>query len=49
MMKDAIRARRMARGALRLGSCDSSPSEDAVSKPYITYADASDAVRNAPK
>ncbi|SCD49195.1 hypothetical protein GA0115253_100686 [Streptomyces sp. Termitarium-T10T-6] len=33
---DAMSARRMARGALRPGLCDSSPSEDAVSKPYIT-------------
>ena len=36
-------------GALRPGSLDSSPSDEAVSKPYMTYAEASDAVRNAPK
>lgn len=42
-------ARRMARGAFWPGLCDSSPSDEAVSKPYITYADARDAVRNAPK
>ncbi|MFE7748019.1 substrate-binding domain-containing protein, partial [Streptomyces sp. NPDC057428] len=32
----AGRARRIARGAFRLGWCDSSPSDDAVSNPYIT-------------
>lgn len=49
MRKDATRARRIARGALRPGSLDSSPSDEAVSKPYMTYAEASDAVRKAPK
>lgn len=46
---EATIARMMARGALREGSRDSSPSEAAVSKPYITYADASEATRNAPR
>ena len=36
MTNDAIRARRIARGAFLRGLCDSSPSELAVSKPYIT-------------
>lgn len=36
MTKDARMARRMALGAVRLGSTVSSPSELAVSKPYIT-------------
>lgn len=49
MTNEAISARRIARGALRLGSTASSPSEDAVSKPYMTYAEASEAVRKAPK
>lgn len=49
MMNDATSARRMARGALRVGLWDSSPSDDAVSNPYMTYADASEAVRKAPK
>ena len=39
---EATRARRIARGALREGSRDSSPSDAAVSKPYMTYAEASD-------
>ncbi len=46
---EATIARMIARGALRVGSRDSSPSEAAVSKPYMTYADASDATRNAPR
>ena len=49
MTNDATRARRMARGALRRGSTVSSPSEAAVSNPYITYAEASEATRNAPR
>ena len=36
MTKEAMTARRMAGGAVRLGSTVSSPSELAVSKPYIT-------------
>ena len=47
MTKDARIARRIARGAVRLGSSVSSPSELAVSKPYMTYPDASEATRNA--
>ena len=47
--KEAITARRIAIGAVRRGSFVSSPSELAVSKPYITYAEASDAARKAPK
>ena len=49
MTNDAITARRIALGAVRRGSTVSSPSELAVSKPYMTYALASDATRNAPK
>jgi hypothetical protein len=45
---DARIARRMAFGAVRRGSTVSSPSELAVSKPYITYPDANEAMRNAP-
>ena len=38
-------------GARRVAArvMDSSPSEDAVSKPYMTYAEASEAARNAPR
>ena len=36
MKNDAIRARRIARGAFLRGLTDSSPSELAVSKPYMT-------------
>ena len=36
-------------GAVRRGSTVSSPSELAVSKPYITYRDASEAIRKAPR
>ena len=36
MMNDAITARRIAEGAVRRGSTVSSPSELAVSKPYMT-------------
>ncbi|AIA07130.1 hypothetical protein DC74_6696 [Streptomyces noursei] len=36
MRNEATSARRIARGALRAGSLDSSPSEEAVSKPYMT-------------
>ena len=46
---DAMTARRIAVGAVRRGSTVSSPSELAVSKPYMTYAEASAATRNAPK
>ena len=47
--KEARIARRIALGAVRRGSTVSSPSELAVSKPYITYSDASDATRKAPR
>ena len=36
MMNEAISARRIARGAFLRGLRDSSPSEAAVSKPYMT-------------
>ena len=36
MRKEATSARRIARGALRPGFLDSSPSDEAVSKPYMT-------------
>ena len=49
MTKEARMARRIARGAVRRGSTVSSPSELAVSNPYITYPEASDAMRNAPR
>ena len=39
----------IARGAFLVGSRDSSPSEAAVSKPYMTYAEASEATRKAPR
>ncbi len=48
-MNEAMIARRIAIGAVRRGSIVSSPSELAVSKPYMTYAEASDAARKAPK
>ena len=44
---EARMARRMALGAVRRGSTVSSPSELAVSKPYMTYSEATDATRNA--
>ncbi|CAL9386143.1 hypothetical protein SUDANB108_01162 [Streptomyces sp. enrichment culture] len=46
---DATMARMIARGAFRVGFSDSSPSEAAVSKPYMTYAEASEATRKAPR
>lgn len=46
---DATSARRIALGALRCGSTDSSPSDAAVSNPYMTYEDAMAAIRNAPR
>ena len=49
MTNEARMARRIALGAVRRGSTVSSPSELAVSKPYITYPEASDATRNAPR
>ena len=49
MTNEASMARRIALGAVRRGSSVSSPSELAVSKPYITYPEASDATRNAPR
>src|SRR5918997_1343289 len=45
----AVTARTMAFGAVSRGSIVSSPSELAVSKPYITYAEASEATRKAPR
>ena len=47
MTNEARMARRMARGAVRRGSNVSSPSELAVSKPYMTYPEASDATRKS--
>ena len=49
MTNDAMIARRIAVGAVRRGSTVSSPSELAVSKPYMTYALAIAATRNAPR
>ncbi len=46
---DATTARTIARGAVRRGSTVSSPSELAVSNPYMTYPDASAATRKAPR
>ena len=45
MTNEAITARRIAVGAVRRGSTVSSPSELAVSNPYMTYALAMDATR----
>ena len=49
MTKDARIARKMALGAVRRGSIVSSPRELAVSNPYITYPEASEAIKNAPR
>ena len=49
MTNEARIALKIAFGAVRRGSTVSSPSELAVSKPYITYSDASDAMRKAPR